>query len=156
MNKQEITTKLASTEASLKRWQTRLKRAAKMVHDLDRRRRRYQLALLSEGRPVVATVKIKKQIETDHMPETEFEKFVEAKADLVQAVDDRLTQIIEGKPADPLDIPVVLQRSLKQPVSDAERKKMPLSGREAEAYLKAQSAKVTKRRAKKELTLRPK
>jgi len=137
MNKQEITTKLATTEASLKRWQTRLKRAAKMVHDLDHRRRRYQLALLSEGRPVVATVKIKKQIETDHMPEAEFEKFVEAKVD-------------------PLDIPVVFQRSLKQPVSDAERKKMPLSGREAEAYLKAQSAKVTKRRAKKELTLRPK
>jgi hypothetical protein len=137
MNKQEITTKLASTEASLKRWQTRLKRAAKMVHDLDRRRRRYQLALLSVGQPVVATVKIRKQIETDHMPEAEFEKFVEAKAD-------------------PLDIPVVFQRSLKQPVSDAERKKMPLSGREAEAYLKAQSARVTKRRAKKELTLRPK
>lgn len=154
MSKKDIATKLAATEASLKRWQTRLKRAAKMVHDLDRKRRRYQLMLLSEDQPVVAIVK--KQIETDHMPEAEFEKMVETKANLVQAVDDRLTQIIEGKPADDLSIPVFMARSLKQKVSDEERTKMPLSGREAEKFLKEQSAKVTKRRAKKELPPRQK
>lgn len=151
MSKEDVTRKLAATEASLKRWQTRLKRAAKMVHDLDRKRRRYQLMLLSEDQPVVAKVRMPKA-----RAETYVDPVIEAKADLVQAVDDRLTQIIEGKPADDLSIPVFMARSLKQKVSDEERTKMPLSGREAEKFLKEQSAKVTKRRAKKELPPRQK
>lgn len=154
MSKEDVTRKLAKTEASLRRWQSRLKRAATMVHDLDRKRRRYQLMLLSEGQPVIATVKVKKLGPNFTEPFTD--PVIETKAALVQAVDDRLTQIIEGKPADDLSIPVFMARSLKQKVSDEERTKMPLSGREAEKFLKEQSAKVTKRRAKKELPPRPK
>jgi hypothetical protein len=40
--KKDVTAKLAACEASLKRWQTRLKRAVSKVNELDRQRRRLQ------------------------------------------------------------------------------------------------------------------
>jgi hypothetical protein len=79
MNKSDLTTKLATTEASLKRWQTRLKRAATKVHELDKQRRRYLLSLDAVDRPVVATVKVRVPVETDHLSEAEFAKMAKSK-----------------------------------------------------------------------------
>ena len=53
MSKIDVTAKLAATEASLKRWQTRLKRAVTKVNELDRARRRYQLMLTLPNAPTI-------------------------------------------------------------------------------------------------------
>jgi len=153
MNKEDITKKLEATEASLKRWQTRLKRAAGMVSDLDKRRRRYQLALLSADAPVIATVKVK-------VPKAE------AIASMVEAVDANLATLaspgIETDHVSEPDLPDFLNRTLpaveaaaaaarKQAEEPqlveqlkarraakvaAEKRKMPLTGKAASEYIK--------------------
>jgi hypothetical protein len=123
MSKEKLTTKLAAAEASLKRWQTRLKRAATMVNQLDKARRRYQLALLSEGQPVIATVRVKVPVETDHLPEAEFEKLV------TKMESDNVTR----PPFLDRSIPAVAEAmtAARKKSEAAARSAMPLTGREA-------------------------
>lgn len=74
-----IKAKLQRVEQSLDRWLPRMTRAANMVADLMRRRRYYQ-RLLAEAK-AAKPVPVKAAIETDHLPEPEFEKLASAMAD---------------------------------------------------------------------------
>jgi hypothetical protein len=130
MDKRDVTTKLAATEASLKRWQTRLKRAATRVNDLDRLRRRYQLLLLNPDQPVAAVVKVKRP--TFDIP-----------AGPIPAIVVENVKLGLDKPPIPdfLDrsdphIAKKLTEARKQAEAE-ERKKMPLTGKAALAKIKA-------------------
>ena len=121
MKKRDVTTRRAATEASLKRWQTRLTRAFNMVSKLEKQRRRLTLEELGKGSPVIATVKVK-------VPKP-------ATAPEPEPVED-----------DPLKVPKWLDRSdpliaekmtaARKAAEVEERKKMPLSGSAASAYIK--------------------
>ena len=134
MNKADTTTKLAATEASLKRWQTRLKRAASRVGDLDRQRLRYQRMLLNPEPVPVAPVKVRpvkiKMKVPDETP----------KAEVIAAV-VKLNEEVEATA-----IPAFLNRAdphvaakltaARKKAEVEERKKMPLTGKAAMAFIK--------------------
>lgn len=142
MKKQDVTTKLAATEASLKRWQTRLKRAITKVNDLDRQRLRLQARM----GPVNLTNLIGPPLSDQEVGANQ-ETVNNPLPDLVQAVDDRLTEIIEAKPKKERDIPSFLDRSdpliaermtaARKKAEEEARHKMPLSGKAAMAAIMA-------------------
>lgn len=111
--------KLANIEVSLKRWMTRGFRAQRAIDKLLKQRRR----LLKAEEPKPSDIAV---------------------ANMVQAIDDQLTNIVEGKPADPLEIPAAFRRPLlaedmtaKRKAEEAEqRKAMPLTGRAAMAAIR--------------------
>jgi hypothetical protein len=161
MNKADTTTKLAATEASLKRWQTRLKRAATKVGELDRQRLRYQRMLLNPEPVPVAPVKVRpvkikmKQIETDHLSEPTFQKLakkmeataaapVKVKVPKETPKAEVIASVAATKAEEP--IPAFLNRAdphvaakltaARKKAEVEERKKMPLTGKAAMAFIK--------------------
>lgn len=110
MNKSDLTTKLATTEASLKRWQTRLKRAATKVHELDKQRRRCLLSLDAVDRPVVATVKVRVPVETDHLSETEFTKLAKSKRQEKSTIDvAEAKRLLDAAITSPLGVAAIVK-----------------------------------------------
>jgi len=142
--KQDLAIQLTTLEAKRKRWQTRLRRAVTELDKIERKRKRL-LTPPKIGQPKLAK-DLTEVIVTSPLP------------DLVQAIDDSLTAIIEDRPE--LNIPNFLSRNpdagsaIAAKRTEVDKKKMPLSGRDALAAIKAQSDKVTARRKKKELQLR--
>jgi hypothetical protein len=134
--------KLAATEKSLKRWQTRLKRATNMVTKLDRQRRRYQVLINSE------------QLGIKPQPKAEpVDAVIEAKADLVEAVDNALATI--ASPAVVDEVPAFLDRrdpevKAKLEASRKKSKDMPLNEREALAHIRKRSIAIEKKREKRD------
>jgi hypothetical protein len=119
--------KLTSIEEKLKRWMTRGRRAQTAIDKLLRQRQRL-LKTASASRTI------------------------EAKAEFVQALDDQLTNVIEGKPADMAKLedlarPAFLDRTnpliaeqmtaARKKAEAAERSKMPLTGRDAMKAIRA-------------------
>lgn len=139
---QTIAQKLESVDARLRRWETRLKRAATMVDKLSKQRRRLN------GQLVVA-----------EMTAPPGEKTVRQKAAIAEAlstdydaVEAAAAALVEKKPDE--GIPKFLDRSdpliaekmtaARKKAEAEERKKMPLAGREAIAYLKSKPRKRDK------------
>jgi hypothetical protein len=128
MSKIDVTTKLAATEASLKRWQTRLKRAVTKVSELDRQRRRYQLMLTLPNAPTIVV----ESIVLDDQPSP-------------QPGLHGATAVLEATKKK-LDIPAFLDRAdphiaakmtAARKAKEAEkRKEMPLTGKAALAKIK--------------------
>ena len=124
----DINAKLAACEASLKRWHTRLIMVTNKIGKLEKQRRRLLAASHweAQAKPKAKT--------TDAV--------IEAKAQLVQSVMDRLDEIASPPaPTDDLKIPAIFDRSnpavaeemtkaRKKAEADA-RKAMPLSGKAA-------------------------
>lgn len=115
--------KLADIETKMNRWMARSMRASNAIRKLQKQRHRLLKA------------------------PTKFEPL----AELVQAVDDRLTQVIEARPQietnDDLTIPPELNRAdpliaermtaARKKAEEAARHAMPLTGKAAEDYIKA-------------------
>jgi hypothetical protein len=144
MTTQDTTTKLAAIEASLKRWQTRLKRAATKVHELDRTRRRYQMMLLHPDKPEIAT---SFRVRVPKVPKVPKET---PKAEVIAATSPPPGSLAEKyaahdqalvEAAKEVDFPAFLNRAdphvaakltAARKKSEAEaRKQMPLTGRDA-------------------------
>jgi chromosome segregation ATPase len=120
MKNAKLTAKLEACEASLRRNHTRLVRITNKLTKLTRERQRLMRQLAA--------------------PEPKLDPVIEAKADLVQAIDDRLSEIVEGKPVASLDIPPFLQRksvdvaklaAQRKSKEATARSQMPLTGRAA-------------------------
>jgi hypothetical protein len=148
MNKKDLTTKLATTEASLKRWQSRLKRAATRVHELDKQRRRYQLQLLNPDQPVV-TIKMRQQkltsspVEKSTIDVAEVQRQVDAAianvtpqkiADVAAAAHEKIPDFL-NRAADPLLAEKMT--AARKKAEAAARSAMPLSGRAAMAKIRS-------------------
>ena len=130
--KENHTAKLDACEAKLRRWHTRLTRASNAIAKLVKQRQRLMAKLAAAPAKPMTT------------------PMIEATANLVQAIDDGLTNIIEGKPAD-LDIPPFLKRkpvdaaalTAQRKVKEADaKKKMPLTGKAAIDYVKVKRKKT--------------
>jgi hypothetical protein len=138
MNKADATTKLATTEASLKRWQTRLKRAATKVGELDRQRLRYQRLLATvETTPVPVAPPVKVRPIKIKMKEIEPVPKETPKAEVIASV--AMTKAEEPIPAflNRADPHVAAKLTAARKKAEVEeRKKMPLTGKAALAFIK--------------------
>lgn len=140
MSKRDPSIKLASVEANLKRWHTRLTRAANMVAKLEKYRRRLMLEKAVEDRPVALTVKIK-------MPKTKPVEGVYSLNEAKQGLDEAAAMNVAPLSAEDESLPKWLDRSdpliaekmtaARKAAEAAERKKMPLTGKAASDYIKA-------------------
>jgi len=92
---------LEHVRAARQRWQTRLTRAVNAIRKLDATERRL-LKKAAEPKPIAVPAPAAVAVETDHMSERQFERFVEA----------------PPKPAEVGDIPTFLKRA---PLSDADK-----------------------------------
>jgi hypothetical protein len=126
--------KLANIEASINRWITRGLRATNAISKLQKRKQR----LLKT--PPAKTVVEEKIADTFAPP-------LSSLPDIVQAVDDRLTQIIEGpKVEEDLSVPKFLQRTQAdvdrmkaERTAKIDKSKMPLTGKAAQAAIRGRS-----------------
>lgn len=148
MKKQDNTTKLANVEASLKRWQTRLTRAANKVNELDRKRRRLQ----AQMGPVGLTDLIGNVEKPDHPVGS---KKSTSEPPVISTDDPDLVE----KVAAALDIPPFLKRepvdveklkAKRKSKEEADKHKMPLTGRAALKHIKSDSE-VRKARIRRKL-----
>jgi hypothetical protein len=154
MNKKDFTAKLEANQAATKRWHSRLVRATNALTKLAKQRQRLLAAPKPTARPKPVMAKVLEDVITQPDP------VIEAKAELVQAVYDRLGELASSTAQkDDLKIPTILARAAEPQLVDklkasrppVDKTAMPLTGREAEAFLKAKSAEVTKRRQKRKL-----
>jgi hypothetical protein len=141
MTKQDTTTKLAATEArlkhtetQLKRWQTRLKRAANKVFHLDNQRRRYSLMLAIPNIPI-EKIKIDGFSATD-ISRTSLDIPAGPIPDIVVENVKAGLALKEEKPVpsflDRSDPHVAAKMTAARKKAEAEeRRKMPLTGRDA-------------------------
>lgn len=120
-------TKLQDVEVRLKRWHTRLTRASNEVARLEKKRRRLTLEALSEGREVVATVGVAKKKEVAADP-------VEVKRQVDAAIESAIPDFLDR--SDPL----IAERmtAARKKAEEAERHRMPLSGRDALKAIRAE------------------
>lgn len=133
MTKDQATRKLTANQAATKRWHSRLVRATNALSKLAKERRRLE-AILDRPEPAIAPA-------TSVAPKV--------KEETVLGPNFTPGELMTVK-TDGLDMPVFLQRSKKQG-TDEERRAMPLSGKAAmEHIIKAQSAKVTAKREKRD------
>jgi len=117
MSKQDTTTKLAATEASLKRWQRRLGLALTKVHKLEKQRLRYQRLL---NQPVVVKVKVPVEVPAPEVIAT----VAKAKDDIPAFLDRADPHVAERLTA------------ARKKAEAEERKKMPLTGKAALAKIR--------------------
>jgi hypothetical protein len=128
--------KLSDIEVKLKRWLARGMRAQTAINKLLKQQARLKKPTLAE-----------KFAERDRRIAAAPDRLIEAKAELVQAVDDRLTQIIEGpKEDDAFDIPPELNRAdpliaermtaARKKAEEEARHKMPLTGKAAMDHIR--------------------
>jgi hypothetical protein len=135
--------KLAATEKSLKRWQTRLKRATNMVTKLDRQRRRYQVLINTEHLGIRSEPK--RQTGIGHAT-------IEQPIAEVPAVE--IPTPVEPAIVD--DIPAVLDRrdpevkAKLEAAREAAKKQMPLNEREARDFIRKRSIAVERKREKRD------
>ena len=139
----DTTAKLAACEASLKRWQTRLKRATSKVTELDRLRRRLQAKMgpvnLTEligppmsvkdvgadqetVKPTIDVTEVKRQV--DAAIETDIPSFLDRRTMADRTADDVKQRNVRLADAAKL-------RAERKSKEVADKKKMPLTGRAA-------------------------
>ena len=147
---------LAEIDTRLKRWQSRMTRAHNAIVKLNRQRKRitnpklmadYDAYMAKKAKPVVT--------ETTALPELDvYFQDAARQVDQIAAKDvPAWTDANCVKPKDDLSIPKVLLREKTKQGTPEQRKAMPLSDRKAMEFIKAQSAKVTAKRAKRELRI---
>lgn len=118
---QTIAERLTGIEAKRRRWQTRLKRAVTALDKLERQRKRLTgLAPKAEPLSVKVMKSLAAPVETDHLPEAEFEKLAEAKERDIPDFLDRSNPLIAEA-----------MTAARKKAEEAERHKMPLTGRAA-------------------------
>jgi len=158
-------TKLLAVRDKRKRWQTRLTRASNMLAKLAKQEARLlkepttplpelDKFFQPEPKPVedIAALDV-----PDYLKRTSVPVISTDDPDIVEKVaaalaDAKVKKIKETKGPVPASPALTAAVQFKRQGSDEERKKMPLSGREALAAIKAKSAEVTARRAKRKLT----
>ncbi len=126
-NRKDVTAKLATCEAGLRRWHSRLVRASNAIAKLEKQRRRLQAQLVTPvaAKPPAATPEAKPGTPAVHL-------------DIPAAFKrDPEPQLVDKLKA-------------KRPPVD--KTKMPLSGKAAMDAIKATSAAVTAKREKKRMT----
>lgn len=143
MSKRDPTVKLVSVEANLKRWLSRLTRAANMVGKLEKYKRRLVLEKAVEGRPVKVR-KDKPLSETIDIEEVQRQLDAaiatvtpQAIADVAAVVAHKEEEIPTFLRRSETEADVAKMRAARKKAEAAERKKMPLTGKAAEDYIKA-------------------
>jgi len=134
----DVNGKLAANQAATKRWHSRLVRATNALTRLARQRQRLQV------QPQKRAVKTKEQAKPLGIHGDEAVAVAEAIMARKDDLDIRSTMLARSAEPQLID-----RLKAKRPAID--KTKMPLSGREAENFLKAKSAEVTARRSKKKL-----
>jgi hypothetical protein len=143
MNKKDTTAKLAANQAATKRWHSRLVRATNALTKLAKQRQR----LLAAPKPTATKPLIEGKVRKggQNPPPQDFVR-PEPPPAFLPGADDLKIPAILTRPAEPQ-----LVDKLKASRPPVDKKAMPLAGRDAEAFLKAKSAEVTKRRQKRKL-----
>jgi hypothetical protein len=133
--RKDTTAKLADVEAKMRRWHTRLIRASNMLQKLERQRRRLELQQqVGVGRPTnPRAVMMEVPVPTRTMAERTAEQRA-ARADDLDTPDflKRKEGDAPFKPEPQLVDKLKAQRADKV---EADKKKMPLTGRDAEKFL---------------------
>ena len=145
---QNVAQRLQAIDLKLKRWQTRLTRAHNAIVKLNQQRKRLtNPKLMADYDNFVARKNTPGYSKTNPNP-VQPPVITADDPDLVEKVAAALDQ-----KKDDLAIPALLLRTKTKQGTPEQRKAMPLSDRKAMEFIKAQSAKVTAKRAKRELRI---
>lgn len=142
----DTTAKLAACEANLKRWQTRLKRATSKVTELDRLRRRLQAKMgpvnlheligppMSDKdvgadqetvKPTIDVIEVKRQVDAAIGDDASIPPFLDRRMTMA----DRTADDVKRRNVRLADAAKL--RAERKSKDDADKKKMPLTGRAA-------------------------
>lgn len=143
-----VQSKLLALRDKRKRWTTRLTRATNMLAKLARQEARLLKSMASVSDTVAGMTAKPGELTPNQ------KAAIETNAELVQAVFDQVSEL--ASPTEALDIPKVIDRrdpkvkAELEAAREAKKKEMPKNEREALAYIKKRSAKITAKREKRD------